>query len=332
MRLQFIRSASVGDVASLPLNTLRAWLALHRAAPTSSHYRLRRPRGQRCCVRSASTRRLWVGASDASRYVRSPERYADAPEPDRRPRPAGWARSHHSRFAACQSSQRGQARGAARAICEAQALDHRRARISALEPNAAHLFFQLVSRRYERGAILLTSNRSVGEWGSVFSDVVVVTAILDRLLHHSHVITIRGDSYRLKEKRRSGLLQKPAVPDAKSEKKSVTQAARYLQRSGGRASRAACLHSRQLIQETLGCASVTLSSEAVCGVKSESRLTGVCCIACHDCVPLRRRQVFPALLFGGCREGCERRAESVLLQKDPSPLTKLSRLSPRDTP
>jgi hypothetical protein len=55
------------------------------------------------------------------------------------------------------------------------------------EPNGAHLFFQLVSRRYERGAILLTSNRSVGEW----------TAILDRLLHHSHVITIRGDSYRL---------------------------------------------------------------------------------------------------------------------------------------
>jgi len=88
------------------------------------------------------------------------------------------------------------------------------------EPNAAHLFFQLVSRRYERGAILLTSNRSVGEWGSVFSDPVVATAILDRLLHHSHVITIRGDSYRLKEKRRSGLLQKPAAPEAKSEKKS----------------------------------------------------------------------------------------------------------------
>jgi DNA replication protein DnaC len=77
-----------------------------------------------------------------------------------------------------------------------------------LEPNAAHLFFQLISRRYERGAILLTSNRSVGEWGTVFGDPVVATAILDRLLHHSHVITIRGDSYRLREKRRSGLLQK----------------------------------------------------------------------------------------------------------------------------
>ena len=80
-----------------------------------------------------------------------------------------------------------------------------------LEPDAAHLFFQLVSRRYERGAMLVTSNRAVGEWGTVFGDAVVATAILDRLLHHSHVVTIRGDSYRLREKRRSGPLQKPAA-------------------------------------------------------------------------------------------------------------------------
>ncbi len=79
------------------------------------------------------------------------------------------------------------------------------------EPDAAHLFFQLVSRRYERGAVLVTSNRSVGEWGAVFGDPVVATAILDRLLHHSHVITIRGDSYRLREKRRAGLLQTAAA-------------------------------------------------------------------------------------------------------------------------
>ena len=78
-----------------------------------------------------------------------------------------------------------------------------------LETEAAHLFFQLVSRRYERGSLLVTSNRAVGEWGSVFGDPVVATAILDRLLHHSHVLTIRGESYRLREKRRSGLL-KPA--------------------------------------------------------------------------------------------------------------------------
>src|SRR5882757_5701572 len=79
------------------------------------------------------------------------------------------------------------------------------------EPNAAHLFFQLVSRRYERGSMLITSNRSIGEWGTVFGDAVVATAILDRLLHHSHVITIRGDSYRLREKRRTGLLKAAAI-------------------------------------------------------------------------------------------------------------------------
>ncbi|WP_211115710.1 ATP-binding protein [Azospirillum argentinense] len=80
------------------------------------------------------------------------------------------------------------------------------------EPNAAHLFFQLVSRRYERGSMLVTSNRSVSEWGTVFGDPVVATAILDRLLHHSHVITIRGDSYRLREKRRAGLLKTNPAP------------------------------------------------------------------------------------------------------------------------
>lgn len=81
------------------------------------------------------------------------------------------------------------------------------------EPNAAHLFFQLVSRRYERGSLLVTSNRPVGEWGSVFGDPVVATAILDRLLHHSHVITIRGDSYRLKSKREAGVFsEQPSKP------------------------------------------------------------------------------------------------------------------------
>lgn len=76
-----------------------------------------------------------------------------------------------------------------------------------LERNAAHLFFQLIVRRYERGSVLLTSNRSVSEWGEVFDDAVVATAILDRLLHHSHVLTIRGESYRLRAKRRSGLVR-----------------------------------------------------------------------------------------------------------------------------
>lgn len=53
--------------------------------------------------------------------------------------------------------------------------------------------------------MLVTNNRSVAEWGGVFDDAVVATAILDQLLHHSHVLTIRGNSYRLRTKRRAGL-------------------------------------------------------------------------------------------------------------------------------
>jgi len=70
----------------------------------------------------------------------------------------------------------------------------------------ATIFFQLVSARYERGSIILTSNKSYGDWGSIFGDPIIATAILDRLLHHSTTINIRGESYRLKERRRAGLL------------------------------------------------------------------------------------------------------------------------------
>jgi DNA replication protein DnaC len=76
-----------------------------------------------------------------------------------------------------------------------------------LEPQAGHLFFQLISRRYEQGSVLISSNRPVEEWDEVFGDQVVAAAILDRLMHHSHVVTIRGDSYRLREKRRAGLFR-----------------------------------------------------------------------------------------------------------------------------
>ncbi|GHV34654.1 hypothetical protein FACS1894187_05690 [Synergistales bacterium] len=70
---------------------------------------------------------------------------------------------------------------------------------------------------------IITSNRSVGEWGEVFGDTVVATAILDRLLHHSHVITIRGDSYRLMEKRCSGLVGSATAKEAITESKSTTK-------------------------------------------------------------------------------------------------------------
>ena len=66
----------------------------------------------------------------------------------------------------------------------------------------AHHFFQVISRRYERGSTIVTSNLVFSQWSSIFAnDKVVTTAILDRLLHHSHVINILGDSYRLKEKK-----------------------------------------------------------------------------------------------------------------------------------
>jgi DNA replication protein DnaC len=74
------------------------------------------------------------------------------------------------------------------------------------ERRSAHLFFQLVNRRYEKGSLLVTTNQRVSEWGQVFGDEVLATAILDRLLHHSHALLITGESYRLREKRKSGLL------------------------------------------------------------------------------------------------------------------------------
>lgn len=75
----------------------------------------------------------------------------------------------------------------------------------------ASLFFRLVARRYERGSLIVTSNKSFLDWGEVFHDQVLATAILDRLLHHSTTLNIKGESYRLKEKRRAGLLGRPAA-------------------------------------------------------------------------------------------------------------------------
>jgi DNA replication protein DnaC len=66
-------------------------------------------------------------------------------------------------------------------------------------PGGGNLFFQLVNARYEKGALILTSNRGFAEWGEVFGDPVVATALLDRLLHHAVVIQIEGSSYRLRQ-------------------------------------------------------------------------------------------------------------------------------------
>jgi DNA replication protein DnaC len=74
-----------------------------------------------------------------------------------------------------------------------------------LDREAAQFLFQLVSRRYLRGSIILTSNKSYGEWGAIFADQVLAAAILDRLLHYSTTINIRGQSYRLRQKRKAGV-------------------------------------------------------------------------------------------------------------------------------
>jgi DNA replication protein DnaC len=68
-----------------------------------------------------------------------------------------------------------------------------------LQSGGANLFFQLINARYERGAMILTSNRGFGEWAEIFGDPVVASALLDRLLHHAVVIAIEGNSYRLRE-------------------------------------------------------------------------------------------------------------------------------------
>lgn len=74
---------------------------------------------------------------------------------------------------------------------------------------SADLFFRIVSKRYEKGSIILTSNKSYIEWGKIFGDDVLATAVLDRLLHYSTTFNIKGQSFRLREKQKAGI--QPAV-------------------------------------------------------------------------------------------------------------------------
>jgi DNA replication protein DnaC len=71
----------------------------------------------------------------------------------------------------------------------------------------ANLFFQVVAQRYEKGSMILTSNLTFGSWDSAFAgDGVLTVAMLDRILHHSNIVSINGESFRLKDKRKAGLL------------------------------------------------------------------------------------------------------------------------------
>jgi DNA replication protein DnaC len=74
----------------------------------------------------------------------------------------------------------------------------------------ANLFFQVVARRYEKGSMILTSNLAFGSWDEAFAEAVLTAAMLDRILHHASVVQISGESYRLKDKRRAGILARPA--------------------------------------------------------------------------------------------------------------------------
>ena len=80
-----------------------------------------------------------------------------------------------------------------------------------LSREGASLFFRLLVRRYERGSLIVTSNKSFADWGEVFNDQVLAMAILDRLLHHATTLNIKGESYRLREKKKAGLLGRRSI-------------------------------------------------------------------------------------------------------------------------
>ena len=69
------------------------------------------------------------------------------------------------------------------------------------DPQAANLMFALVSSRYERASMIVTSNKPFSGWGEIFGDDIVAAAMIDRLVHHAEILTLKGDSYRLKDKR-----------------------------------------------------------------------------------------------------------------------------------
>jgi DNA replication protein DnaC len=73
------------------------------------------------------------------------------------------------------------------------------------DEEGAHCLFQLISRRYEKSSTIFTSNKSYGEWGEIFKDHIIAAAVLDRILHHCTTINIKGESYRLKERKKQGI-------------------------------------------------------------------------------------------------------------------------------
>jgi DNA replication protein DnaC len=97
------------------------------------------------------------------------------------------------------AEREGRLRERIRFLCRTQLLIIDEIGYLSVGASAGNLFFQLVNARYEKGAMILTSNRGFAEWGEVFGDPVVATALLDRLLHHAVVVQIEGSSYRLRQ-------------------------------------------------------------------------------------------------------------------------------------
>ena len=75
-----------------------------------------------------------------------------------------------------------------------------------LTPELANLFFQVVNVRYETGSVILTTNKAFGAWAETMRDEAIASATLDRLLHHAHAIVLKGDSYRMKDRLRNGVV------------------------------------------------------------------------------------------------------------------------------
>jgi DNA replication protein DnaC len=80
----------------------------------------------------------------------------------------------------------------------------------------AMLFFQLISRRYEHASTVLTSNKGFGEWGEIFGDEVMAAALVDRLVHHCHIVNIRGNSYRMRHHTDLRLASTPQADESES--------------------------------------------------------------------------------------------------------------------
>lgn len=78
-----------------------------------------------------------------------------------------------------------------------------------LDRESSELLFRLICSRYESGSVILTSNKFFSDWGELMNDTIIATAILDRLLHHAHVINIRGGTYRLKDRLKTGVQTVP---------------------------------------------------------------------------------------------------------------------------